>query len=83
MTHSMWEERAASLLEALNGTEVDPLSNTLLDDLIAVRHDHPKISAFIDGLPGLSSGNRDKAEEQLGYMTMQFSRLQRESMGEG
>lgn len=70
--YDMWADRAISLVEALDGTGVEPTSDTLLDDMIAIKEDHPAVAAFLDTLPGMSGGNRAKAEEQLGYCTMQI-----------
>lgn len=70
--YDMWADRAISLVEALDGTGVEPTSDTLLDDMIAIKEDHPAVAAFLDTLPGLSGDNREKADEQLGYCTMQI-----------
>lgn len=70
--YDMWADRAISLVEALDGTGVEPTSDTLLDDMIAIKEDNPAVAAFLDTLPGLSGGNREKADEQLGYCTMQI-----------
>ncbi|MBE0455000.1 MAG: hypothetical protein IBX58_15130 [Roseovarius sp.] len=74
---NMGTERAAALVDMLDGTGVDATSSTLLDDMIAAKEDFPTISAWLDNLPGFSSGNREKAAEQLGYLTMQISAVLR------
>ncbi|MFV0294573.1 MAG: hypothetical protein ACK5JT_00435 [Hyphomicrobiaceae bacterium] len=75
---NMWTDRAVSLVEMLEGTSVDATSTTLLDDMIAAKDDFPDISVWLDNLPGFSSGNREKAAEQLGYLTMQISSVLRD-----
>lgn len=69
----MWADRAVSLIDVLDNTGIDPTSSTLLDEMIAAKSDHPKVATWLDNLPGMANGNRAKAEEQLGYLTMQIN----------
>ena len=69
----MWTQRAVMLLEALDGTGVSPSSPSLLADMIAAKEGRPAIEAFLDSLPGVSSGHHDAAQEHLGFLTMQIN----------
>lgn len=71
--HTMWSDRAIALIQVLDGTDVDPTSPTLLDDMIAAQASQPAVAVWLDNLPGLSSGDRAKAEEQMGYLQMQIT----------
>lgn len=72
----LWTGRAISLLEALDGTGVDPTRAALMDDMVATEGAHPRLAAWLDGLPGFRSdrpGARAKAKEQLSYLTLQIN----------
>jgi len=64
----MWEDRTASMLEALDGSGVSLGSETLLDDLIEAGLEHPKVERFLVSLPGYPN-DPATALTQLEYLT--------------
>ena len=70
---TLWVDRAIGLIECLAGTGIDPLDPALLDAMIAHKDKFPQIERWLVGLPGLAAGDRATAEQQLGFLTMQFA----------
>lgn len=64
----MWVILTAKLADALLGTDLDPESATLLDDMIACRKDHAGIDAFLDCVPPLALGRIPAARDMLQYL---------------
>lgn len=65
---AMWEQRTASMLDALDGSGVSVNSETLLDDLIEAGLEHPKVERFLVSLPGYPN-DPATALTQLEYLT--------------
>lgn len=79
----LWALRTTSLLEAMDGTDIDLASETLLDDVIAAADAHPKIMQFLVNLPGYPD-DAAEAIKQLEYLAgMARSALTELGVGHG
>lgn len=76
----VWRVRAVELLEALEGAGIS-VSEASLDRMVAARDRDPKLARYLETLPGTSAGNTAAAENHIGFLSMQISRILRSHAG--
>lgn len=62
-------ERAVALVEALDGTGIDPASPTLLLDMLNAKAEFPAVAGYLDGVQAMKDGDLERVKSHLHEMT--------------